>query len=129
MKLDYHHYSMTERAAGLASFGAVAAGQQAQRVAVHRALLPQPGRGCRARGVTEEFLDGSPGVLELNVEQWQRDFDEPEVQETLDDDNVLAPRSGPTEPAVVVSGPSGIVTLIETPTLAEIRGAIDEVSG
>jgi hypothetical protein len=34
----------------------------------------------------------------------------------------------PAEPAVVVSGPGGEETLIDTPTLADIETAIQEVS-
>ena len=69
-------------------------------------------------------------MLNLNVEQWQSDFDEPEVKEALDRDDLLAIEERiPAEPAVIVSGPGGIVKLIETPTLAEVRGAIDQVSG
>ena len=84
-----------------------------------------------SRGVTQEFLDEvAKGVLNLNVEQWQNDFDEPEVKETLERDDLVAIEERiPTEPAVIVSGPGGIVKLIETPTLAEVRAAIEGVSG
>jgi hypothetical protein len=34
----------------------------------------------------------------------------------------------PAEPAVVVTGPGGSVELVETPTLAQVQTAIDEVS-
>ena len=131
VKLEFRHWSMTERR--------------------HRRRRPtaRSPPGCRtqqwqfielffhnqdeatSRGVTQEFLDEvAKGVLNLNVEQWQHDFDEPEVKETLEDDDMRAIEERiPTEPAVIVSGPGGIVKLIETPTLAEVRGAIDQVSG
>ena len=35
----------------------------------------------------------------------------------------------PAEPAIVVSGPGGQRTLIETPTLDDVEAAIDAVSG
>ncbi len=130
VKLEYRHWSMTERPAGVASYGAVAAGLQAQQWQFIELFFHNQDEAT-SRGVTQEFLDEvAKGVLNLNVEQWQNDFDEPEVKETLEDDDMRAIEERiPTEPAVIVSGPGGIVKLIETPTLAEVRGAIDQVSG
>jgi protein-disulfide isomerase len=129
-KLEYHHYSMTERATGLASFGAVAAAKQDDEWQFIELFFRNQDEAAEHGGVTEEFLDRvAAGILEFNVEQWQRDFDEPEVQETLDADNLLAAELElPTEPAVVVEGPRGNRTLVETPTLAEIREAIAAVA-
>ena len=130
VKLEFRHWSMTERPSGVASYGAVSAGLQAQQWQFIE-LFFQNQEEAQRRGVTQEFLDEvAKGVLNLNVEQWQRDFDEPEVAETLEADDLEAIEERiPTEPAVIVTGPGGEVKLIETPTLAEIREAVDEVSG
>jgi protein-disulfide isomerase len=130
VKLVYHHYSMTERATGLASFGAVAAAQQDDEWQFIELFFRNQDEAAEHGGATREFLDRvAAGILEFNVEQWQRDFEDAEVQQTLDEDNILAAELKlPTEPAVVVSGPSGSRTLIETPTLDQIREAIEAVN-
>ena len=130
VKLEFRHWSMTERPSGVSSYGAVSAGLQAQQWQFIELLFHNQDEAER-RGVTQEFLDEvAKGVLNLNVEQWQNDFDEPEVKETLESDDLEAIEERiPTEPGAIVTGPEGEVKLIETPTLAEIRAAIDEVSG
>ena len=86
VKLEYRHWSMTERPAGVASYGAVAAGLQAQQWQFIELFFHNQDEAT-SRGVTQEFLDEvAKGVLNLNVEQWQNDFDEPEVKETLEDE-------------------------------------------
>jgi protein-disulfide isomerase len=129
VKLLYRHWSMTERPSGVASYGAVAAGLQGQQWQFIELFFRNQGEVQRF-GVTQEVLDEiAKGVLNLNVEQWQRDFENPEVPETLEEQDLLAvQRRIPAEPAVVVTGPEGSVELVETPTLVEVRAAIDEVS-
>jgi protein-disulfide isomerase len=130
VKLEFRHWSMTERPSGVASYGAVSAGLQAQQWQFIELFFHNQDE-AEQRGVTQEFLDEvAKGVLNLNVEQWQNDFDEPEVRETLESDDLEAIEERiPTEPGAIVTGPEGEVKLVETPTLAEIRAAIDEVSG
>lgn len=78
----------------------------------------------------QDFLDQiANGILNLNVEQWQRDFNEDSIQDELEEDEMQAiARRLPLQPAVVVTGPRGDRELIEEPSLAEIREAIAEVS-
>lgn len=129
VKLEYRHWSVTERPSGVASYGAIAAGLQAQQWQFIELFFRNQDEAI-SRGVTQEVLDEvAKGILNLNVEQWQDDFDEPEIQETLEADDLLAVGERiPTEPAVIVSGPRGTVKLVETPTLDEVRQAIGEVS-
>jgi protein-disulfide isomerase len=128
-KLEIRHWSMTERPSGVSSYGAVSAGLQAQQWQFISLFFHNQNE-AEQRGVTQGFLDEvAKGVLNLNVEQWQNDFDEPEVKDTLEADDLTAIEERiPTEPGVIVTGPGGEVKLVETPTLAEIRAAIDEVS-
>ena len=75
VKLEYRHWSMTERPAGVASYGAVAAGLQAQEWQFIELFFHNQ-EEATSRGVTQAFLDEvAKGVLNLNVEQWQNDFD------------------------------------------------------
>ncbi len=129
VKFLYRHWSMTERASGIASYGAVAAGLQGQQWQFIELFFRNQGEAQRF-GVTQEVLDEiAKGVLNLNIEQWQRDFEDPEIPERLEDDDLLAvQRRLPAEPAVVVTGPGGSRELVETPSLADVRAAIDEVS-
>jgi protein-disulfide isomerase len=129
VKFLYRHWSMTERASGIASYGAVAAGLQGQQWQYIELFFRNQGEAQRF-GVTQEVLDEiAKGVLNLNIEQWQRDFEDPEIPERLEEDDLLAvQRRLPAEPAVVVTGPGGSRELVETPSLADVRAAIDEVS-
>jgi protein-disulfide isomerase len=129
-KLEFRHWSMSERPSGVASYGAVSAGLQAQQWQFIELFFHNQ-EEATSKGVTQEFLDEvAKGVLNLNVEQWQNDFDEPEVKDTLEADDLTAiDERIPTEPAVIVSGPGGEVKLVETPALAEVREAIEQASG
>ncbi|MBM3667550.1 MAG: hypothetical protein FJW90_08765 [Actinobacteria bacterium] len=129
LKLLFRHWSMTERPSGVASYGAVAAGLQGQQWQFIELFFRNQGEVQRF-GVTQQVLDEiAKGVLNLNVEQWQRDFSEQEVADKLESDDLLAVQKRiPAEPAVVVTGPGGSVELVETPTLAEVREAIAQVS-
>jgi protein-disulfide isomerase len=129
VKLLFRHWSMTERPSGIASYGAVSAGLQGQQWQFIELFFRNQEEAQRF-GVTQEVLDEiAKGVLNLNIEQWQRDFEDPEIPETLDADDLLAvQRRIPAEPAVVVTGPGGTRELVETPSLGEVRTAIDEVA-
>jgi protein-disulfide isomerase len=67
-------------------------------------------------------------VPQLDVEQWQEDFESPRSEELVRQDAMLAAELQlPAEPAVVVSGPGGQRELIESPSAEEIEAAIDAV--
>jgi hypothetical protein len=88
-------------------------------------------------GVDETFLgeiaEVTPG---LEKEEWEIEFEEelraqaedPDYESAVDADGELAFELGlPAEPAVVVTGPGGAETLLETPSLDEVRAAIERV--
>ena len=128
VKLEFHHFSTGARNTGLAAYGAVAAGLQGHQWQFIELFFRNQEEG-EAEGVTDEFLERiANGIVEFNVEQWQRDFDEPEVQEQVEADaELVADLRLPAEPAVVVVGPDQSLTLTESPTVAEIRAAIEQV--
>jgi protein-disulfide isomerase len=131
VKLVFHHYSMDEdRQTGVGGIGAVAAGLQDQQWQFIELFFRNQDQ-IENNIISQEFLDQvANGILNLNVEQWQRDFDEQEVQDILvEDDELGLQRKLPLQPAVVVDGDGGTRELIEKPSIEEIRQAIDEVSG
>jgi len=128
VKLEFHHFSTGARNTGIAAYGAVAAGLQDDQWQFIEVFVRNQ-EEAEAQGVTDEFLEQvAKAILEFNVEQWQRDFDEPEVQEAVEADvELVAEMRLPAEPAVVVEGPEESRKLVESPSLAEIRAAIAEV--
>jgi protein-disulfide isomerase len=126
VKLEFHHFPMSRTGIGLAAYAAVAAGLQDYEWQFIQ-LFNRNQDEAEAEGVTQELLDQvANGILNFNVEQWQRDMDEDEVRESLEEDDELAAERGfPAEPAVVVQGPGGSEELIQSPALEEIQAAIE----
>jgi protein-disulfide isomerase len=129
VQLIFHHFPMS-MASGffLGSYGAVAAAKQDyewQFIQLFFANQEQAKKG----GADQEFLNNvARAILNFNVEQWQSDIQDPDVEQTLvDDEKIAADRRLPAEPAVVVGGPNGSRELIESPSLAEVQAAIAEV--
>jgi protein-disulfide isomerase len=128
LKLEFHHRQMAQSGYANASFGAVAAAEQDDEWQFIQLFFINQDEAPRG-GATDEFLDQiANAILNFNVEQWQRDRDDPEVLDTLEADDELAAEYGfPAEPAVVVEGPGGSRELTESPSLEQINAAIDEV--
>jgi protein-disulfide isomerase len=128
VKLEFHHFPMTRAGFGLASYGAVAAAKQHHQWQFIQLFFANQGEAER-RGVSEEFLDRVAGaILEFNVEQWQRDLDDPDLLEALEADDELRAELGfPAEPALVVSGPRGSRELIQSPSLEQVNDAIAQI--
>ena len=129
VQLIFHHFPMTGVRVLPRLIRRGRRGEAGLRVAVHPALLRNQ-EEAKKHGATQDFLnDVARGVLNFNVEQWQRDMkDRTDIQQTLNDDESLAAdRHLPAEPAVVVGGPNGTRQLIESPSLADVQAAIAEV--
>jgi protein-disulfide isomerase len=129
IQMIYHHFPMTESGYGLASFGAVAAAKQDYEWQFIELFFFNQEEAKKAGGATQEFLDNvSRAILNFNVEQWQQDQDDDDLQQTLEeDDKLAADRQLPAQPAIVVGGPNGTRQLIESPSLAEVETAIAQV--
>jgi protein-disulfide isomerase len=129
VQLIFHHFPISaESGFFLGAYGAVAAAKQDDEWQfIELFFLNQ--EEAKKRGATQEFLDNvARAILNFNVEQWQRDMNDPDVEQTLkDDESLAAGRRLPGEPAVVVGGPNGSRQLIESPTLAEVEAAISQV--
>jgi protein-disulfide isomerase len=131
LQLIYHNFPMTQSGFFLGAYGAVAAAKQDYQWQFIELFFYNQDE-AEKHEADQEFLDNiarGVGVVNFNVEQWQRDMDDSDIQQTLDaDDQLAAERRLPAEPAVVVGGPSGTKQLIESPSLAEVQAAIAEVS-
>jgi protein-disulfide isomerase len=127
VSLEFRHFPITER--GLASVGAIAAGEQGRQWQfINVFYLNQD--DAQREGADEQFLRRiAAAVLELDVDQWAADLDGPEVIKTLDADTEAAAKLKiPGEPAAIVDGPGGTRQLIESPSLQQVEAAIAEVS-
>ena len=128
LALEFHHFPMSQSGLGLASYGAVAAAEQDDEWQFIQLFFRNQDEAKKG-GATQEFLDRIAGaILNFNVEQWQGQIDDPQVEETLNaDDELAAERRLPAEPAVVVDGPRGTRELIESPSVDRINDAIAQV--
>lgn len=129
-KLVYRHFPLGEKERVLADYGAVAAaGQDDQWQFVQLFFINQD--QVPSTGVSEDFLSRvAAAVLELDVNQWQDDFDKESITDALDADGKLAAQLGlPAQPSVLVVGPDGArKQLDDRPSVAEIEAAVQEVS-
>jgi protein-disulfide isomerase len=130
VQLVYHNFPMTESGFFLGAYGAVAAAKQDYEWQFIDLFFINQDE-AEEHGADQDFLDNiarGVGVTNFNVEQWQRDMGDDDIQNTLDDDEKLsADRRLPAEPAVVVGGPNGTKQLIQSPSLADVNAAIAEV--
>ncbi len=130
LQLVYHNFPMTESGFFLGAFAAVAAAKQDYEWQFIQ-LFFRNQDAAKKHGADQQFLNDiarGVGVVNFNVEQWQRDMNDDDVTSTLEDDEqITAERRLPAEPAVVVGGPNGTRQLIESPSLAEVQAAIAQV--
>jgi protein-disulfide isomerase len=131
VQLVYHNFPMTESGFFLGAYGAVAASKQDYEWQFIQLFFANQDE-AKEQGADQDFLDAvarGVGVVNFNVEEWQRDMEDDDILTTLEaDEKLTAERRLPAEPAVVVGGPNGTKELIQSPSLADVQGAIDEVS-
>jgi protein-disulfide isomerase len=130
LQLVHRNFPMTQAGFFLGAYGAVAAAKQDYEWQFVQLLFLNQ-EEAKKQGADQEFLDNiarGVGVVNFNVEQWQRDMGDSDIVETLEADEMIsAERRLPAEPAVVVGGPNGTQELVESPSLAEVQAAIAEV--
>jgi protein-disulfide isomerase len=130
LQLVYHNFPMTESGFFLGAYAAAAAAKQDyewQFVELFYANQDE----AKKQGADQEFLNNiarGVGVVNFNVEQWQRDMNGDDITSTLqDDEQISAERRLPVGPAVVVGGPNGTRQLEQSPSLAQVQAAIAQV--
>jgi protein-disulfide isomerase len=130
LQLVYHNFPMTESGFFLGAYAAAAAAKQDYEWQFIELFFANQDV-AEQHGADQQFLDAiarGVGVVNFNVEQWQRDMEDEDITSTLEDDErITAERRLPAEPAVVVGGPNGTRQLIESPSPADVEAAIAQV--
>jgi protein-disulfide isomerase len=130
LQLIYHNFPMTESGFFLGAYAAAAAAKQDYEWQFVELFFANQDL-AEKHGADQEFLNDiarGVGVVNFNVEQWQRDMNDDDITTTLEDDErITAERRLPVGPAVVVGGPNGTHQLEESPSLAAVEAAIAEV--
>ena len=129
IQMIFHHFPLSAQSGFfLGSYGAVAAAKQDDEWQfIELFFLNQ--EEAKKGGANQEFLDNvARAILNFNVEQWQNDMKDSDIEETLKaDEDLAAERQLPAEPAVVVGGPNGSRQLEESPTVGQVEAAIAQV--
>ena len=127
-RFEFRHFSLAPNDTTLAAIAAEAAGEQARQWQYLDTFVRNQDLAI-SRDVDEDVLrEVAEAVPQLDVEQWQEDFESPRSEELVRQDAMLAAELQlPAEPAVVVSGPGGQRELIESPSAEAIEAAIDAV--
>lgn len=135
-QISLRHFSFGRTGVTEPAIAADAAGAQGHQWQ-YAALVLRNLEHAGPRGVDQEFLNEIAEVTPgLEKDEWEVEFEEelraqtedPDYESAVDADGALAFELGlPAEPAVVVSGPGGAETLLETPSLDEVRAAIERV--
>ena len=130
LQLIYHNFPMTESGFFLGAYAAAAAAKQDYEWQFAELFFANQDE-AEKQGADQDFLDAiarGVGVVNFNVEQWQRDMNDSDITTTLEDDEkISAERRLPVGPAVVVGGPNGTRQLEESPSLAQVQAAIAQV--
>jgi protein-disulfide isomerase len=128
-RLEFRHFPLAANPTTLAAIAAEAAGVQDRQWQYLDTFVRNQ------EAISKEVLDEdvlrevAEAVPELDVDQWESDYDDPASEQRVRDDASLGDDLKLTaEPAVVVSGPGGQRQLTESPSDAEIEAAVDEVS-
>lgn len=128
-RLEFRHFSLAPNDTTLAAIASEAAGRQEREWQYLDTFVRNQALARRA-GVDEELLaEVAAAVPELDSDRWRADFEAAATEDLVREDAMLAAELElPAQPAVVVSGPGGQRELIETPSLDQVRAAIEAVS-
>lgn len=129
-KLVFRHFSQSQRTITAAAIAATAAGEQGRQWQYIETFFVNQ-REAINTGVTDEFLTtiARASAVAFEMDTWNAARKSPASEEQVIEDITLAEdRRLPAGPAVVVDGPRGSRTLIQWPTLPEVRRAIAAVS-
>jgi protein-disulfide isomerase len=129
VRFEFRHFSLAPNDTTLAAIAAEAAGvqdRQWQYLDTFVRNLDAIGNRAIDEDIVREVAEAVP---QLDVDQWQSDYEDPASEDKVRQDAMLAADLKlPAEPAVVVSGPAGQRQLIESPSKTEIEAAVAAVS-
>jgi protein-disulfide isomerase len=130
IQMIYHNFPMTESGFFLGAYAAAAAAKQDYEWQFVQLFFANQDE-AEKQGADQDFLNNiarGVGIVNFNVEQWQRDMNEDDITSILEaDEQITAERRLPVGPAVVVGGPNGTRELTESPSLADVQAAITAV--
>jgi protein-disulfide isomerase len=130
-RLELRNRPVGQTPTTLAAVAAAAAGEQGMEWQFAHLVLLNLDQ-VRTSGVDDEFLERVAGSVpgpEFDVERWQRDREDPEIEARVESDDELGAELGVAAPSVVVDGPGGTEQLEDAPSLARIEAAVEEVGG
>ena len=135
-QISIRHFSFGRSGVTEAAIAATAAGEQGHQWQFAEIVLRNL-ENAGPKGIDEAFLKGAAEVTPgLEIDEWEADFaEELEAQSSdtsyeseIDRDGELANELKlPVGPAVVITGIGGTETLDGTPSLEEVRAAIERV--
>ncbi len=129
--LELRHRPVGQTPTTLAAIAATAAGEQGfEWQFAHLVFLNQD--EARTSGIDDEFLDRVAAEIPaptFDVAQWERDRDDPEIEDRVASDDELGAQLRVASPAVVVDGPGGMRVLKDSPSVAQIEAAVKQVRG
>jgi protein-disulfide isomerase len=130
-RLELRHRPVGQTPTTIAAVAATAAGEQGvEWQFAHLVLLNLD--QARTSGVDDKFLERVAGSVpgpEFDVERWQRDREDPEIEARVAADDELGAELELAAPAVVVDGPGGTEQLEDAPSPADIERAVEDVRG
>jgi protein-disulfide isomerase len=128
-RLELRNRPVGQTPTTLAAVAAAAAGEQGMEWQFAHLVLLNLDQ-VRTSGVDDEFLERVAGSVpgpEFDVERWQRDREDPEIEARVESDDELGAELGVAAPSVVVDGPGGTEQLEDAPSPAEIEQAVEAV--
>lgn len=135
-QISLRHFSFGRAGVTEAAIAATAAGEQGHQWQFAEIVFRNL-ENAGPQGVDEAFLKGAAEVTPgLEIDEWDQEFAEeleaqsesPSYENEIDADGELANELKlPVGPAVVITGIGGVETLESTPTLDEVRAAIERV--
>jgi protein-disulfide isomerase len=128
-RLELRNRPVGQSPTTLAAVAAAAAGEQGMEWQFAHLVFLNLDQ-VRTSGVNDEFLERVAGSVpgpEFDVERWQRDRGDPEIEARVESDDELGAELGIAAPSVVVDGLGGTEQLEDAPSLARIEAAVEEV--
>ena len=127
-RLEFRHFSLAPNDTTVAAIASEAAGMQDRQWQYLDTFVRNQDLAS-GRVDAQVLREVAEAVPELDVDQWQRDYESPASEELVRDDAMVASQLELTaEPAVVVAGPGGQRTLFDFPSREEIDRAMQELS-
>ena len=128
-QIDLRHRSIGRTEITEAAIAATAAGEQGRQWQFSRLVLfnlDEAGPDGADAAFLRQVAELTP---QMELAEWEEALDDPASRSIPEADAALATELRlPAQPAMVVTGPGGSEELVDSPTLEEVRAAIERVS-